>query len=259
MSEADKRVLDLLDRWYASLDLHTRYLKLSDADYARVQAWPKHQRPNKWIIDIAKQRVSELKQNVLEREELGDDEFADALELMGFLTSLLATEHLERFVPMALPGGGSAAQAEAAKAETDATPTVRARAPAPAKTATAAPAPRPASGRPAAARPPAAAPRRSAAPSGGQKAPAARSPATAATRASGASARPASRSAPRLSEHVTKLVIADAVRLLDWGNEWPQLAGLIARLADRPPEKDVWNVLSTHRATIEARAKSRRN
>lgn len=259
MSEADKRVLDLLDRWYTSLDLHTRYLKLSEAEYARVQAWPKHQRPNKWIIDLAKQRVSELKQQVLERKELGDDEFADALELMGFLTSLLATEHLERFVPMALPGGDSAAQAEAPKAENGATSTVRARAPSLARTATATPPARPASARPATARPAALAPRRTAAPGGGQKAPATRSPAAAATRTSGAAARAAPRPAPRLSEQVTKLVIADAVRLLDWGNEWPQLASLIARLADRPSEKEVWNVLSTHRATIESRAKPRRD
>jgi hypothetical protein len=258
MSEADKRVLDLLDRWYASLDLHTRYLKLSDAEYSRVQAWPKHQRPNKWIIDVAKQRVNELKQQVLERKELGDDEFADALELMGFLTTLLATEHLERFVPMAVPGGGSAAQAEAPSAGSSGTSTVRARAPSPAKAA-ATTAPPPASGRPVAARPAAPAPRRTAAPGGGQKAPAARAPSAGATRTSGAGARPASRPAPELSEQVTKLVIADAVRLLDWGNEWPQLAGLIARLADRPSEKEVWNVLSTHRATIESRAKPRRD
>jgi hypothetical protein len=259
MSEADKRVLDLLDRWYASLDLHTRYLKLSDQEYARVQAWPKHQRPNKWIVDLAKQRVSELKQHVLERKELGDDEFADALELMGFLTSLLATEHLERFVPTALPGGGSTAQPETPKAEAGATSTVRARAPSTARPATVASPPRSASARTVAARPADPAPRRAAAPAGGQKTPAARSPAPAATRTTAAAARPAARPAPRLSEQVTKLVIADAVRLLDWGNEWPQLAGLIARLADRPPEKDVWNVLSAHRATIEARAKSRRN
>jgi hypothetical protein len=258
MSEADKRVLDLLDRWYASLDLHTRYLKLSDADYASVQAWPKHQRPNKWIVDLAKQRVTELKQHVLERKELGDDEFADALELMGFLTSLLATEHLERFVPMAQAAEGQAARAETSKAEAGSTSTLRARAASPARTATAPAPPRPASGRPVAARPAAPAPRR-AAQTGAQKTPAARSPGGVATRTAGTPARPAPRPAPRLSEQVTKLVIADAVRLLDWGNEWPQLAGLIARLADRPPEKEVWNVLSTHRATIEARAKPRRD
>jgi hypothetical protein len=109
-----------------------------------------------------------------------------------------------------------------------------------------------------AARPAAPAPRR-AAQTGAQKDPAARSPGGVATRTAGTPARPAPRPAPRLSEQVTKLVIGDAVRLLDWGNEWPQLAGLIARLADRPPEKEVWNVLSTHRATIEARAKPRRD
>jgi hypothetical protein len=60
-----------------------------------------------------------------------------------------------------------------------------------------------------------------------------------------------------LSEKLTRLVIDDAVRFLDWGREWPQLAGLIARLADRPTEKEIWDVLSAHRATIAARAKAR--
>jgi hypothetical protein len=261
MSEADKRVLDLLDRWYASLELHTRYLKLSDADYARVQAWPKHQRPNKWIVDLAKQRVSELKQHVLERKELGDDEFADALELMGFLTSLLATEHLERFVPLALPSEGSAAKAETPKVESDASSTVRARTVSPARTATAAAPSRPASARPVAARATTPVPRRGAQ-TAAQKAPAVQKPSAArspAARTTATAARPVPRPAPRLSEQVTKLIIADAVRLLDWGNEWPQLAGLIARLADRPAEKEVWNVLTTHRTTIESRAKLRRD
>jgi len=31
------------------------------------------------------------------------------------------------------------------------------------------------------------------------------------------------------------------------------------RLADRPSEKEIWGVLSAHRATIEARAKPRRD
>ena len=42
MSEADKRVSELLDHWLGSLDLHARYLKLDDAEYAKVQPWPKH-------------------------------------------------------------------------------------------------------------------------------------------------------------------------------------------------------------------------
>ena len=72
-------------------------------------------------------------------------------------------------------------------------------------------------------------------------------------------ARPPPRTPAKLSEQVTKLIITDAVRLLDWGSEWPQLAGLIARLADRPSEKEIWGVLSAHRAAIEARAKPRRD
>jgi hypothetical protein len=70
-------------------------------------------------------------------------------------------------------------------------------------------------------------------------------------------ARPAERAAARLSERIINTVVDDAVRLLNWGGEWPQIAGLIARLADRPSEKEVWAVLIEHRAIIESRAKPR--
>jgi hypothetical protein len=50
-------------------------------------------------------------------------------------------------------------------------------------------------------------------------------------------------------------VIADAVRLLAWGREWPAVAGLIARMADRPPEAQVWRILRAHRADIMAKAR----
>jgi hypothetical protein len=46
------------------------------------------------------------------------------------------------------------------------------------------------------------------------------------------------------------------VRFLSWGREWPQLAGSVARLADRPSEDEVRRILSEHRAAIEARARS---
>ena len=71
------------------------------------------------------------------------------------------------------------------------------------------------------------------------------------------SARAQTATEPRISERVVKQVVADAVRMLDWGSEWPQLAGLIARLADRPGEKDVWRILREHRATIESRSRPR--
>lgn len=239
MSEAEKRVSDLLDRWTASLDLHARYLKLSDAEYAKVQPWPKHQRPNRWIIDLARQRVGELRHHLEERREIGDDEFADALELMGFLTSLLASEHLERFVPLALSQKDSTVRQAALKPEAGTAPP-RGRAPAPARPAPRPAAPKSATTRSVAARPATPAARRTTAASVAQK--------------STPAPRPAARPA-RLSEQVTKLIVADAVRLLDWGREWPQLAGLIARMADRPSEKEIWGVLSQHRAAIEARAK----
>jgi hypothetical protein len=50
-------------------------------------------------------------------------------------------------------------------------------------------------------------------------------------------------------------VIADAVRMLDWGREWPALAGLIARMADRPSEADVWKILRAYRSEILAQAR----
>jgi hypothetical protein len=46
-------------------------------------------------------RLLELKRRVSEREARGDVSFAEALELMGFLTTLLGSEHIERFIPLA--------------------------------------------------------------------------------------------------------------------------------------------------------------
>ena len=57
----------------------------------------------------------------------------------------------------------------------------------------------------------------------------------------------------------TATVIADAVRLISWGRDWPQLAGLIARLAGRPPEAEIWKILRKHRAEIETQARRPRD
>jgi hypothetical protein len=51
---------------------------------------------------------------------------------------------------------------------------------------------------------------------------------------------------------MTQQVIADAVRMLGWGREWPALAGLIARMADRPSETAIWKILRAYRADILA-------
>src|SRR6187200_2076324 len=101
MPATDKRVDELLDRWLASVNLHLGYLKLDDAAYARVEAWPKHQRPNALVVNLARARLLELKSQLGERRDAGDMKFAEALELMSFLTSLLGSEHIERFIPLA--------------------------------------------------------------------------------------------------------------------------------------------------------------
>ncbi|MBK6451877.1 MAG: hypothetical protein IPF84_04710 [Proteobacteria bacterium] len=243
MSTTDRRVEELLDRWLASVELHLRYLQLDDAAYARAEAWPKHQRPNALVLNLARTRLLELKAHISERRDAGDAKFAESLELMAFLTSLLGTEHIERFIPLATgkardsgmsatveqprlravtraaPNHGStgAATTSAKVAQTSAThksstgshkrPT-RSR-----STPVAAPVPQPAA-RPAAA--------------------------------------PASQSTPPPTDAMTQQVIADAVRMLEWGREWPALAGLIARMADRPSETEIWKILRAYRADILA-------
>jgi hypothetical protein len=250
MGAADDRVSELLDRWLASVELHARYLALDDAAYAKVQDWPRHQRPTRWIVDLARSRLVELKQQLAERGARGDASFADALELMAFLTSLLGSEHVERFIPLAVEGKGKPATAQtAAPAPSEPRPT---------------PPPPPPPPPPAPAPVPVPVPQPRATPK--SKATAARSPGRAAaqpraarrTEAAAAvrkaSMPPAARTKPGRHDATTTTVIADAVRLLNWGRPWPQLASLIARLADRPAEPEVWTILRAHRAEIDAQA-----
>ena len=220
MSKADQRVAELLDRWLASVELHARYLSLDDAAYAKVQEWPAHARPTKWVVDLARTRLLELKKLLAERQAAGDTGFAEGLELMGLLTNLLGSEHVERFIPLAQPVGAvpdSAATMPASPAK------VRAEAPPPDK-------PKPA-------RPP---------------------DPTVKVQTRRRSVQPPVRPAVPVDK-ATATVIADAVRLLSWGREWPQLASLVARLADRPPEAEVLKILRQHRADIEAQARRPRD
>ena len=236
MGDADKRIADLLDRWLASVELHSRYLDLDAAAYARVQAWPKHQRPTRWVIELARTRLHELKRLHAERIAKGDEGFAEALELMGFLTNLVGSEHVERFIPLALDSPATNQPRAVARPDTaPVDPTIEQTAPHRTRRA---PAPVRSAERPRAApranrRPAAAASAKTAAPPP--------SPTTATKAAN--------------LDKVAALVVADAVRLLNWGREWPQIAGLIARLADRPNEQEIWRILRSHRATIEAQAK----
>ena len=241
MSTTDKRVEELLDRWLASVELHLRYLKLDDAAYARAETWPKHQRPNALVVNLARTRLLDLKRHLNERRDAGDVKFAESLELMSFLTSLLGTEHIERFIPLATgkaPDAGMSATVEQPRlrAVTKAAPNQGSTGAAPvsAKATHAGAAPKSSTGshkRPTRSRTPTVA---ASAPQ-----PAAR-PATA----------KASLTAP--TDAMTRQVIADAVRMLEWGREWPALAGLIARMADRPSETAIWKILRAYRADILA-------
>jgi len=103
MTPADERVLQLLHKWQKSLDLHARYADLPDDQYWLVQPWPNHQRPTKWVVDLARQRLADLQNIVKTRLAAADPSLSEALEMMSFLTNLVGSQHVERFVPIAEP------------------------------------------------------------------------------------------------------------------------------------------------------------
>jgi hypothetical protein len=103
MTPADERIVQLLAKWRTSLELHTRYTRLSDDQYWLVQPWPQHQRPTPWIVDLASQRLTDLMRIVQTRVAAGDPSLSEALELMSFLANLVGSQHVQRYIPMAEP------------------------------------------------------------------------------------------------------------------------------------------------------------
>lgn len=103
MTPADERVLQLLQKWQKSLDLHSRYADLPEDQYWLVQPWPNHQRPTKWVVDLARQRLADLQSIVKTRLAAADPSLSEALEMMSFMTNLVGSQHVERFVPIAEP------------------------------------------------------------------------------------------------------------------------------------------------------------
>ena len=168
-------------------------------------------------MELARARLDELRRQLAERRRRATTAFAESLELMSFLTTLLGSEHVDRFIPQATRERPPRERAPPAADSGVGTAQRRAAAKPRLHRATAVDA--------------------------------ARSPRT------GRRRRRPGPSEPPKPDKMAATVIADAARLLSWGREWPQLAGLIARLADRPPEKEVWAILRTHRAAIEARAR----
>lgn len=283
MTPADRRITELIDKWLASIDLHLKYVELSDAAYARVQAWPKHDRPTRWVLEVARQKILELKAQCETRQAMGDSKFSEALELMAFLANLVGIQHIQRFVPLADPSRTEPVSSTTATVEvvqppravppaakqrpsgddtTREMPRIKATVPPPPRPtpapAQAAPAPTPARTAPTpASAPPRAAPAPARAapapPPAAKRADGAKAPARA---AASAQARPAAaaKNAAQPNTGVRDKIITDAIRLLKWGKSWHELAELIERIAERPPAAEIRKVLRANRSEIEEKA-----
>jgi hypothetical protein len=221
---SDQRLLDLLDKWVKSLELHLKYASLDDASYMQIQPWPAHQRPSRWIIELAKQKAIALRAQVEERIAKNDAHFSDSLELMAFLANLVGAEHIERFIPLAhaeneLDLNAATAEHRAASASTGTREMPKF-----AMTQT-------------------------------REASRVSTPEVARVERSAAPAAPTPTPAPKL-EHTSMhdTVIADAARLVQWGRKWYELAELIAAMADRPTLIEVRRILIDNKTVIEKKA-----
>ena len=263
MTPADRRITELIDKWLASVDLHLQYAELSDAAYARAQDWPQHDRPTRWVLEVARQKILELKGHCETRQAMGDSRFSESLELMSFLANLVGIQHIQRFIPLADPSRPATSSSASMTIES---PTVikpavhRAR---PAGDDTTREMPRLKAAAPAKAPAPAQSPARqqqSTQPSASP--PAARREAAAPRATAPAKTAPASKAAAPAVPPATKAaapsdlkgkIVADAVRLLKWGKSWHELAELIERIGERPPAAEIRKVLRANKAEIEAR------
>jgi hypothetical protein len=255
VNPADKRLIDLVDKWLASLELHLKYSGLDDASYWRVQPWVKHDRPSRWIIELARQKALQLKEQLEARIAMGDAKFGDSLELMSFLSNLVGSQHVERFIPLAeagsevdlasapapAPAPRDAAPAPRAAAASDSTQQAAVRTqPRKAISDTTREMPRP----PAEA--PAREPSRHAA---AQRAEARKGSARREHKAQAPA--PKAKTEQRSNPEREKAVVADAVRLLGWGRQWHEIPDLISRMADRPAISEVRRILRDHKPAIE--------
>jgi hypothetical protein len=319
MTPAEKRIKDLVNRWLVSLDLHLQYADLNDLAYNRVQNWPVHDRPNKAILEIAQQKAAELNTILVARHLAGDTKFAEAVELVNFLTNLVGSQYVQRFIPLAEAPKAPAAQTATPKPTPSpptqaasqpsnrpttpavsnsttvqtlptgkpATPpvaTIEATKPAVAQsTPTAAPASRPTSNKTSNTVPElddslilaaridatrinnaAAAKREVTVPDidvtrempRPQRNPAAhkKQPAKSASPTQSKPDDSKRTSGNNSGSNIEQLIVADAVRLTNWGREWHELAEAIARIADRPSVGEIRKILRNHRDEIKRRA-----
>jgi len=236
MTAVEQRIVEMLDRWLASLDQHLAYAKLDDAAYWKAHQWVPHERPAVWIIEVARQRTLQLKALFEARQNLSAERVAEAVEHAVFLANLVGSQNVQRFIPLIDSAAGSddtgppprtpeSPSTSSAEPPPSASDTQRFKSPLAAAAAgrRSPPAPR---------RPP---------------------PSTNAAHRSTESARSTPRSAPSEPEQG---VMADAVRLVKWGRDWHELAEAIARMSGRPPLEEVRQILKQRRAEIEAEVAS---
>jgi len=208
MTPADDRVLQLLQKWQKSLDLHARYADLPEDQYWLVQPWPNHQRPTKWVVDLARQRLADLQNIVKTRLTAADPSLSEALELMSFLTNLVGSQHVERFVPIAESERERQLDKERPQKTTASNSTSTVLKPGP--------------------------PAKPAKPAAGKK-------------------KVAARATKQFNDTTVTAVVKDAARLLNWGRDWHELPEAIARIAGRPSEEQVREILRSSRGAIEQR------
>jgi hypothetical protein len=280
---ADQRLLELLEKWLKSLELHAKYSSLDDDSYWKIQPWVEHQRPSRWIIDVAMQKTVALRTYIEERVKQSDAKYSDSLELMIFLANLVGSEHIERFIPLAEPenersltqgppDGDARPPADTATREmplasattTQEAPLVSATAtremPAVSASATrempkflAAKRTPPPAGTAHVAR----TERKAAVHAKPAAKPAAKQPAKPAR----PSAKPVPKTTPAApperdgpSDAARVQVIADAARLVQWGRKWYELPELIARMADRPTLPEVRRILKENKSAVDEKA-----
>ena len=285
MTAVEQRIVEMLDRWLASLDQHLAYAMLDDAAYWKARQWVPHERPAVWIIEVARQRTLQLKALFEARQNLSADQVAEALEHAVFLANLVGSQNVQRFIPLI----GSAAESDDAgpAPPTPAAPSSSSAEPPPSASDTqrfksplgAAAAGRPSPPAPRRAPPSTNAAHRSTAETSTREMPRpavpsatpqeeprrqghhahARSAARVVPRQEPGrkspteSARSTPRSAPSKPEQG---VMADAVRLVKWGRDWHELAEAIARMSGRPPLEEVRQILKQRRAEIEGEVAS---
>jgi hypothetical protein len=258
---ADQRLLELLEKWLKSLELHAKYSSLDDDSYWKIQPWTEHQRPSRWIIDLAMQKSVALRTQVEERVKMGDTKFSDSLELMTFLANLVGSEHIERFIPVAEAQNERSLTMEATAAAPVSTSAITATREMPkflgAKRMA------PAAGTAQVAR----TERKAAVPAKAPARNANRQPATLGSSAKAASpVKPAAKPSPKAtpgaasdrdgpSAAAREQVIADAARLVQWGRKWFELPELIARMADRPSLPEVRRILKENKSAIDEKVR----